>query len=116
MRVTHLFAGIAAADYDASVAWYERLLGRPPDMLPREQEAVWRLSGTGWVYVVGDAVRAGGGMLTLLVDDLDAHLAGIAARGLVAGAVQPGGGGRKATIADPDGNTVTFAQVPGGDA
>jgi hypothetical protein len=29
MHINHLFAGVAVADYDSALAWYERLLGRP---------------------------------------------------------------------------------------
>ena len=40
-------------------------------MLPQDGEAAWQLTVTGWIYLVGDAVRAGKGLLTLLADDLD---------------------------------------------
>jgi len=29
--ITHLFAGIPVSDLDASIDWYTRLFGRPPD-------------------------------------------------------------------------------------
>jgi hypothetical protein len=47
MAITHVFAGVAVADYDSAREWYERLLGCPPDMLPTHGEAVWRLVETG---------------------------------------------------------------------
>ncbi|HEY4429287.1 MAG TPA: hypothetical protein VGN08_13885 [Solirubrobacteraceae bacterium] len=34
--ITHLFAGISVADRDAAAAWYERLTGRPPDLIPND--------------------------------------------------------------------------------
>ena len=37
--VKHLFAGIAAADFQSTLALYERLLGRAPDMHPQAGEA-----------------------------------------------------------------------------
>ena len=37
--------------------------------------------GHAWVYVVEDSERAGRGLLTVIVDDLDAQLAGLAQRG-----------------------------------
>src|SRR5215208_4711438 len=82
MATTHLFAGIAVADYPAARAFYERLLGRAPDMLPHATEAAWQLTETGWLYVVEDADAAGHGRFTLLVDDLEAEVAGLAERGL----------------------------------
>lgn len=49
MAIIHVFAGLAAADHDRARAWYERLLGRPPDLVPNENEAAWQLAGTGWI-------------------------------------------------------------------
>ena len=67
MSITETFAGVAVADFPAPRAWYERLLGRPPDMVPHETEVVWKLTEGGWIYVVGDPERAGGSLVTLLV-------------------------------------------------
>jgi PhnB protein len=39
-----LFAGIPVAGYADARAWYERLFGRPPDLIPNENEAAWQLS------------------------------------------------------------------------
>ena len=111
MSVTELFAGVPVTDLAASLAWYERLLGSAPDFHPNDEEAVWRIAG-GWIYVVRDPDRAGRALLTLIVDDIDAHVAGIAARGLEIGAIE-GETLRTAAIEDPDGNRVTFAR-PGG--
>src|SRR5207237_561614 len=72
MAVTHVFAGIPVAHRDAAVGWYERLVGRPPDLVPNDDEAAWRLTETGWMYVVADPGRVGSALHTLLVDDLDA--------------------------------------------
>ena len=82
MADPELFAGIAVADLGQARHWYERLAGRPPDFLPNDNEAVWHLGGTGWIYVVGDAGRAGNGLITVLVEDLDARVAVLAERGL----------------------------------
>jgi hypothetical protein len=114
MAVNHLFAGCAVADLAAARAFYERLLDRAPDMLPNEREACWQLTDDAWLYVIVDAQRAGGGVNTVLVDDLDARVAGWAARGLAPTKMEEyGNGTRKATILDPDGNELGFGQVPG---
>jgi hypothetical protein len=34
MAVTHVFAGVAVADYESAPTWYQRLTGRPPDVIP----------------------------------------------------------------------------------
>jgi catechol 2,3-dioxygenase-like lactoylglutathione lyase family enzyme len=112
MAITEVFAGIAVAEIDSAREWYERLTGRPAHMLPNDNEAAWQLAGHGWVYLVGDAQRAGHAHLTLLVDDLDAQLAGLAERGLEAGPVETlGNGVRKASITDPDGNQISFGEA-----
>ena len=88
MPVTEVFAGIAVRDRDAAIEFNERLLGAPPTMLPNDDEAAWRLTGGGWLYVLRDADRAGRAVVTLLVDDLDQRLAAAAARGIKLGAVE----------------------------
>jgi hypothetical protein len=82
VAITYVFAGIPTGDYAAALPWYERLFGRPPDMLPQDEEAAWQFTDTGWVYLVGDADRAGKALLTLLVDNLDEQVAALAERGL----------------------------------
>jgi catechol 2,3-dioxygenase-like lactoylglutathione lyase family enzyme len=112
LPITTAFAGIAVADLVAALGWYERLLGRPADMFPNENEAVWQLTDTGLIYVVRDSARAGGALLTLIVDDLDEQLADLAGRGLTEDAIEGlAGVGRKAVITDPEGNTIAFAEL-----
>jgi glyoxylase I family protein len=116
MAITNAFAAIAVADYEAALAWYERLLGRAPDMIPKQLEAAWQLTQGGWIYLVADAARAGTALLTLLVDDLEAHVGELAERGLATGTVETVPGVvRTAVIADPDGNTMTFGEPLGAD-
>ncbi len=71
--MTHAFAGLPVDDYAASYDWYVRLLGRPADVFPHASEAVWRLNLGCSIYVVQNSQRAGGGLVTLALDDLDAH-------------------------------------------
>jgi catechol 2,3-dioxygenase-like lactoylglutathione lyase family enzyme len=109
MTITHVFAGLPVTDLDAALDWYERLLGGPPAMLPNESEAVWQLGETALIYVVDDEERAGNGLLALIVDDLDAVLAGT---DLQPESVEPVAGvGREALFLDPDGNAIKFAQL-----
>jgi hypothetical protein len=101
-------------DRDAAGEWYERLLGRPPELIPNPQEAAWRLTDSGWIYIVVDPSRAGATVHTLLVSDLDAFLDGLAERGIDAGPVELiGPGVRQAIVVDPDGNRLKVGQPPG---
>jgi catechol 2,3-dioxygenase-like lactoylglutathione lyase family enzyme len=109
--VPELFAGLPVADHALASAWYERLLGEPPFMRPHERESVWRLEEHAWVYVVEDPDRAGNGLLTVLVDDLDAQIAELAGRGVTTDPIESiPGKVRTAEIRDPDGNRIKFGQ------
>ena len=66
-----LFAGIRVRELAAARAWYERLLG-DPSFFPNAREAVWILADERSVYIEEDADRAGGALITVFVDDLDA--------------------------------------------
>lgn len=109
----HLFAGIPVSDYAAARPWYERLLGAEPTMLPHDTEAVWELAQGGSIYVVEDAARAGRAIHTLFVDDLDARVSAIAARGIeVAEWERYANGVRKAIYRDADGNELGYGGGP----
>jgi hypothetical protein len=40
--ITHLFAGVPVSDLDASIDWYTRFFGRPPDSRVGE-EILWEI-------------------------------------------------------------------------
>ena len=108
----HLFAGLRVRDFQAARSWYERLFGAA-SFFPHATEAVWTVAEDRSVYVVEHADGAGNSVVTLFVDDLDAHVAAIAARGL-----EPDerltytNGVRKTLYRDPDGNEVGFGGAP----
>lgn len=108
----HLFAGLRVRDFGTARAWYERVLG-PPTSFPHATEAVWTLADGRSIYVVQDADRAGQGVVLVFVDDLDAHVAAIASRGVEPDASETYSHGvRKAVYRDPDGNEVGFGGAP----
>src|SRR3954468_22309774 len=108
----HLFAGLRVRDFEAARAWYERLLGEPT-FFPHDTEAVWTLADDRSLYVVEHADGAGACVVTIMLDDLDARVAAIAARGLEPDARETYDNSvRKITYRDPDGNEVAFGGVP----
>ncbi len=114
MRATHVFAGIPVADRDAAVRWYTRLFGKSPELLPNDDEAAWRVTDSGWVYVIVDPPRAGSAVNTLLVDDLDAFLGGLSERGVEAEPVEKlDGAVRRSCVSDPDGNRLKVGEPLG---
>ena len=109
----NLFAGIPVSDFAAAVDWYERLLGAPPSSFPHDTEAVWELAEHRLVYVVQRPERAGHAMHTIIVDDLDTLVDGIAQRGLEPAKRETYPNGvRKITYADPEGNEIGFGGLP----
>jgi predicted enzyme related to lactoylglutathione lyase len=107
-----LFAGVAVADFEAAVTWYVRLFGRPADIVVKDDEVMWRIADTAWLYVVGDEQRAGRALVTLSVSDLDEALREIRGRGIASGPVElVGTAGRKASFTDTEGNTLSFIEV-----
>lgn len=111
-EVEVLFAAVTVADLDGAVAWYGRLFGRPADIVPNDDEVMWRLADAAWLYVVRDVKRAGHALVTLCVADLDRAVAGIAARGITGGPMEiVGTAGRKVTFTDAEGNALSFIEV-----
>ncbi len=107
-----LFAGVAVGQLSTGVDWCGGFFGRPPDIVPHEREVMWRVTDSGWLYVIADGERAGSSQAVIPVGDLDGSLTEIAARGIVAGPVDTvGDAGRKATVIDPGGNSVALVQV-----
>jgi len=108
----HLFAGLRVRDFQAARPWYERLLGEPT-FFPHATEAVWTLAENRSVYVVEYADGAGNAVVTIFLDDLDAHVAAITARGLEPDErVTYSNGVRKVLYHDPDGNELGFGGPP----
>ena len=108
----HLFAGLRVRDFQAARAWYDRLLGEP-SFFPHATEAVWTFAEDRSVYVVEHADGAGNSVLLVFVDDLDAVVAAIAARGLEPAEQETlSNGVRKVIYRDPDGNEVGFGGAP----
>ncbi len=106
------FTGIPVSALAAARDFFERLLGRPADVEVTADEVMWRLAESAWLYVVVDAARAGNGLAALSVGDLDATLAELSGRGITAYSVEDVGQvGRKATVLDPDRNSVAIIEV-----
>jgi catechol 2,3-dioxygenase-like lactoylglutathione lyase family enzyme len=75
--ITDLFAGVPVSDLDASIDWYTRFFGRPPDTRVGE-EVLWEIDERGTLFIEPNAARAGAGRITFAVAGLDALLEGLA--------------------------------------
>jgi catechol 2,3-dioxygenase-like lactoylglutathione lyase family enzyme len=107
-----LFAGVPVNDFAAARRWYERLLGSEPSFSPHATEVVWELAEHRFLYIV-ESENPGGALHTLFVDDLDARVAAIGARGLEPHKRETYSNGvRKVAYRDADGNEIGFGGAP----
>jgi catechol 2,3-dioxygenase-like lactoylglutathione lyase family enzyme len=108
----HLFAGLRVRDFEAARPWYERVLGEPT-FFPHDTEAVWTLAENRSLYIVQHAEGAGNSVVTVFLDDLDAQVAAVSARGVEPDELETYSNGvRKAVYRDPDGNELGFGGAP----
>jgi hypothetical protein len=112
MEVEIAFTGVPVTSLDTGRDFFERLFGRPADVEVAVDEVMWRLAQSAWLYVVVDTARAGQGLVALSVADLPATLAELEQRDIRPDRMEDVGGGPKATVLDPDGNTVAIISVP----
>lgn len=104
-----LFAGISVSDYARALTWYAQLLGGPPTFVAHATEAVWELAEHRYVYIEEQPDGAGHAQHAVFVDDLDAVVDAISARGLEPAEREAYDNGvRKVTYRDPDGNELGF--------
>ena len=108
MDVEIAFTGVPVSDLASGRDFFERPFGRPADVEVAADEVMWCLAESAWLYVVVDAARAGQGLVALSVADLPATLAELEQRDIRPDRMEDVGGGRKATVLDPDGNTVAI--------
>ena len=113
MAMEVLFAGVRVRELAPATEWYGRLFGRAPDIVPNDDEVMWRLTEGAWLYVIRDAARAGNSLVTICVTDLDEAVTQLADRDIAFGSITPvGEAGRKARGEDPDGNSIDLIEVP----
>lgn len=110
MPVGNVLAVLPVTNFDGALVWYGQLFGRPADNRPMEGLAEWRLTDTGGVQVSGDPGNAGGTSVSLIVDDLEEHVAGLDRAGIGVSPITAGDMARFAAVLDPEGNTITFAE------
>ena len=110
--ITHLFAGVPVSDLDASVDWYTRFVGRPPDRRVGN-EVLWEIDEHAWLFIEPNAAQAGAGRITFAVTGLHAPLERLAAEHIQHEPIETYSNGiRHVKVPDPDGNAIAFAEPP----
>jgi catechol 2,3-dioxygenase-like lactoylglutathione lyase family enzyme len=110
--LTQLVAGVPVSDLDASIDWYTRFFGRPPDLRVGD-EVLWDIDQHATLFIEPNAERAGAGRITFTVAGLDALLERLDAEGVEYEAIETYSNGvRHVKVPDPDGNAIAFAEPP----
>jgi catechol 2,3-dioxygenase-like lactoylglutathione lyase family enzyme len=110
--ITHLYAGVPVSDLDASIDWYTRFFGRPPDFRAGD-EVLWEIAEHATLFIEPNAAEAGAGRITLAVAGLDALLDRLTAQHIEHEPIETYSNGvRHVKIPDPDGNAIAFAEPP----
>ena len=112
--ITDLFAGVPVSDLDASIDWYTRFFGRPPDSRVGE-EILREIDEHAWLFIEPNAAQAGVGRITLAVAGLDELLERLAAQSIEHEPIETYSNGvRHVKVPDPDGNAIAVAEPPDG--
>jgi hypothetical protein len=111
MAIVNALAGIMVNNLAAAIVWYENILDRPPDTRPMEGLAEWKLHDGGWIQVYEDHERAGHSSVTFAVTGFEAHLDQLKAKAIPVEATTRSDYVKTATVRDPSGNRVVFAEL-----
>lgn len=111
MSIDNVLASVAVRDLKAAAAWYARLFARPADSTPMPNLAEWKFERGGWLQVYQLPERAGNGSFTLAVTGIDGEIERLQALGIDTSRNASGPGVKTLMIADPDGNSIAFAEA-----
>jgi catechol 2,3-dioxygenase-like lactoylglutathione lyase family enzyme len=110
--ITHLYAGVPVSDLEASIDWYARFFGRPPDTRVGD-EVLWEIDEGATLFIEPNEEAAGSGRITFAVTRLDALLDRLAAQRIGYEPVETYSNGvRHVTVPDPDGNASRSPSRP----
>ena len=97
-------------DHAVAVKWYQKWIGRAPDVAPMEGVAEWQLAPNAWIQVSVDSKAAGRSSVVVGVNDVDAQRSACAAVGVAVGEVKDYGFVKTAEAIDPAGKKLLFVQ------
>ncbi len=110
-NIVNVVAVVPVKDHEKSVAWYSKLLGREPDLVPDEGVAEWQLADNAWIQVGLDEPHAGHTTVVIGVNDIDAQRLTCEKAGVPLGEiVEYPEIIKMAEASDPEGNKIAFVQ------
>jgi hypothetical protein len=98
---------------DEAIRWYKMLIGREPDTQPMKGLAEWHFEAGGWLQVNENKLLAGRSSVTMVETDIEDRIKQLKKAGIEPKSVMRGDQVSVATITDPDGNHIVFAQGKG---
>src|SRR5215470_20339898 len=110
MPLRKIYAHLNCSDLSGSIMWFGKLFGRAPDARPMRGLAEWHHGEGAGFQLFENAVDAGRGTLTLIVEGLGGEAARLESVGLKPGAIEPADYTSLVRLRDPDGNLVVLAQ------
>jgi hypothetical protein len=111
MQPRTIFAQLSCSNLSASIAWFEKLFGRAPDLRPMKGLAEWHHGESAGLQLFENAEHAGHGTLTLVVDDLESEHGRLASAGLRPSAIEPATFTSLVRLRDLDHNLIVLAQA-----
>jgi hypothetical protein len=111
MSIRTVFAHISCADLKTSLAWYQKLFGKPPLRQPMPGLAEWQFTDSAEVQLYEDKAHAGHSTLTLGVLPMEPERQRLVDAGLNPGPIEEAEDYFIMRIRDPDQNLVVFASA-----
>ncbi len=110
-NINSVISVIPVKNFQESLTWYKRLIGRVPDIVPMEGIVEWQVVGNAWIQVATDPDRAGNTTLVICVNDLETQCKTCSASNLpLSEIVEYPEIIKMAEIIDPEGNKISFVQ------
>lgn len=109
--ITAVIPVMPVKDFEMALAWYTKLLGRAPDLMPMEGVAEWQLADSAFVQLSQDEQRAGATSLVIAVENVDTQRDTLVAEGFSVSDIEEYPDVVKLMVLpDPEGNEITFVQ------
>ena len=111
MSIATVFAHVSCSNLESSIAWYEKLFGKPPLRRPMPGLAEWQFTPSAEVQLYEGKEHAGHSTLTLGVLPLEPERKRLEAAGLAPGPIEEADDFFIVRMRDPDRNLVVLASV-----
>lgn len=111
MTILNAIASLAVHDLHAASAWYASLLDKEADTRPMPDVAEWKFDRGGSLQLYQQPERAGGGSVTLAVDDIELLATHLQQLNVAHDALSRTAQVCTIMLTDPDGNHIAFAQA-----